>query len=329
MEPFSLPTKIVYHSDFLNHYATDHHPERPSRLMVIIDSLQREGLYKSENHLIPQEAPASVIALAHDKDYILLVEREAEICKLHGIKDGSYLLSTGDVYLSPDSYHVAKLAAGAATLGADTLYSHKAPAVFCAVRPPGHHACFKQGMGFCLFNNAVIAARYAQQKHGIKNVLIIDWDVHHGNGTAELAWNDSSLFYFSTHQYPLYPGTGARNETGCGNILNCPIPSSPHSREDVLKAFREELPAFYKKAAPELVIISAGFDAHYMDPLGGFNLTKEDFGELTRLVLQLSQKTPILSLLEGGYHLQGLAESAVEHVKALNYFFDPLGCSKL
>lgn len=326
MEAFLPLTKIVYHSDFLNHFAAEHHPERPSRLLALLDFFQKNGLYRNENHLIPSESPDSVIELVHDRDYISLVKRESEKCKLHGIADGSYLLSTGDVYLSPDSFHVAKLAVGGALLGVDTLLEKKAPSVFCALRPPGHHACFKQGMGFCLFNNAVIAARYAQKKHGIKNVLIIDWDVHHGNGTAELAWNDPTLFYFSTHQFPLYPGTGTREEIGCGNILNCPIASSSHSRDEVIQAFKVDLPKIFEKAQPELIIISAGFDAHYLDPLGGFNLTKEDFGELTRLVLQLSQKTPILSVLEGGYHLQGLAESATEHVKALNYFF---GCSKL
>jgi acetoin utilization deacetylase AcuC-like enzyme len=194
---------------------------------------------------------------------------------------------------------------------------------FCAVRPPGHHAEAARGMGFCLFNNAALAARHAQQQHGLGRVLIVDWDVHHGNGTQEIFYEDSSVFYFSIHQSPLYPGTGARAETGAGagrgTTLNCPFPAGA-GRAEILPAFREQLVPAMESFRPELVIVSAGFDSREGDPLGGLRLTDEDFEELTRLLLDLAKRHAgerLVSILEGGYHLPGLARAAAAHVQAL------------
>lgn len=319
----NLQTVGILHDPlFLCHLTGGFHPERPSRITVILDSLKKKGLLGERNHLTPRIAHPEELALAHDPHYIALVQREAEKCRIHGWNDGTYTLSTGDVQISPDSFYVASAAAGGAITAIDALLHKKFSAVFCAIRPPGHHACFKMGMGFCLFNNAVIAARYAQKKYGCKRVLIVDWDVHHGNGTQEIVWNDPSILYFSTHQWPLYPGTGTKEEVGCGNILNCPIPAGEGSRLKVLKAFTEELPLLIQEGKPDLVVISAGFDAHFLDPLGGMELTGRDFGELTRQVRLLIPDVPILSVLEGGYSLEALAESVPEHVYLL-------GCSKL
>jgi acetoin utilization deacetylase AcuC-like enzyme len=323
MEGISESLGILYDPYFLRHLTGGHHPERPSRLMAITDALGKKGILHLGNLIHPRIATPEELAYSHHPDYISLLQREAERCALHGFLDGSYQLSTGDVQICPDSYQAAALAAGGAMQATDALYKREYASVFCALRPPGHHACYQKGMGFCLFNNAVLAARHAQKKWGARNVLIIDWDVHHGNGTQDLVWFDPTLFYFSTHQWPLYPGTGAREETGAhDNILNCPIEAGGASRRQVIQAFKDELPGFFSKANPDFVIISCGFDAHQLDPLGGMNLTKEDFGELTRQVMALAGGRPILSLLEGGYSLEALAESAVEHC----YF---LGCSKL
>lgn len=322
MDNLLHPTGILFDPIFLRHLTGGFHPERPSRLDAILASLKQNRLLDQHNQLHPRKASLEELSLAHHPDYISLVERECERCRMHGWDDGSYTLSTGDVQISPASFEVASHAAGGALSGIDALFNGKFHSVFCALRPPGHHACYQVGMGFCLFNNAVIAARYAQKKYGLGTILIVDWDVHHGNGTQELVYNDPTLLYFSTHQWPLYPGTGNSVETGCGNIKNCPIAAGAGSKDEVLRAFREDLPKLISGRMPELVVISAGFDAHRLDPLGGFELEGKDFGELTRLVRLATRDVPILSVLEGGYNLSALAESVPEHV----YF---LGCSKL
>jgi acetoin utilization deacetylase AcuC-like enzyme len=231
------------------------------------------------------------------------------------------MLSTGDVVISTDSYLTALLAAGACITGVDEVFQQKAAHAFCLVRPPGHHACSSQGMGFCLFNNVAIACRYAMKKYGIARALIVDWDVHHGNGTQEIFDQDPSVFYFSTHQKGIYPATGAEEDTGINDTkMNCPIMAGSRARLDVLGAFQDKLLPAMHKFRPECVFISAGFDAHVQDPLGGLNLIEDDFAALTEIVSQIASayaKNRIISVLEGGYHLNALASSVLAHIKAL------------
>jgi acetoin utilization deacetylase AcuC-like enzyme len=218
---------------------------------------------------------------------------------------------------------VALLAAGGVLAAVDAVVAGRAGNAFCAVRPPGHHARPAQGMGFCIFNNVAIAARYAQKKHQIGKVLIVDWDVHHGNGTQDIFYEDGSVFYFSTHQWPLYPGTGRKEETGrgagAGTTLNCPFPMDA-GRQEILGAFQEQLLPAAERFKPELVIVSAGFDSRVDDLLGGLRLTDKDFADLTAIVKDIARRHArrrLVSVLEGGYSLAGLAKATVAHVRAL------------
>jgi acetoin utilization deacetylase AcuC-like enzyme len=205
----------------------------------------------------------------------------------------------------------------------DAVATGAARNAFCAVRPPGHHASAGRGMGFCFFNNAALATRYAQRRHGLGRVLIVDWDVHHGNGTEDIFYCDPTVFYFSTHQWPLYPGTGRVNETGegagVGTTMNFPFPAGS-GREEVLGAVEASLAPAAEQFRPELVVISAGFDSRLGDPLGRFTLTDRDFADLTRAVMQIAARHAggrVVSVLEGGYNLDGLASAAAAHVEAL------------
>ena len=210
-------------------------------------------------------------------------------------------------------------AIGAANAAVDDVFSGKADNVFVASRPPGHHAEKTTAMGFCLFNNAAIAARHAQKRHGAERVAIVDWDVHHGNGTQDIFWDDPSVLYCSTHQMPLYPGTGATGETGVGNIVNAPL--APRTGSDVFRdAFLSRVLPALDSFAPDLIIISAGFDAHHRDPLAEINLTEDDFDWATGQLMESASRHAngrLVSLLEGGYDLQGLAFSVAAHVGRL------------
>jgi acetoin utilization deacetylase AcuC-like enzyme len=228
-----------------------------------------------------------------------------------------------DTRISRDSFEVARLAAGAALVAVDAAMANEGGRAFGLIRPPGHHATITTAMGFCLFNNAAIAARYAQSKYGVERVLIIDWDVHHGNGTQEIFWTDPTVFYFSTHQYPYYPGTGSRNERGAGKgegfTLNLPLSKGTLAR-DHRQAFTDALNEIERRFHPDLIIISAGFDSRRGDPLGGLMLEDSDFSEMTKEVLRMAEKYAagrVVGLLEGGYNLNLLGGSVRSHLTAL------------
>lgn len=315
-----VSTVLIADPLFKRHLTGVGHPECPARYEAIMQSL---SLLKLPT-LHPRDAEKEDILLCHTETYFDIVKHDVLITEQLGIIDGSFSLSTGDAPVCPESLKVALRASGAVLTAVDAVVSEKYKHAFCIVRPPGHHACSNQGMGFCIFNNIAIGSRYAQKKYGINKVVIVDWDVHHGNGTQEIFENDPSIFYFSTHQWPLYPGTGSADETGKGpgkgTTMNCPIPPGENSRRLVIEAFQQGLLPAMERFQPDLVMISAGFDAHYSDPLGDFNLTDEDFAELTHIVRQIADTYAngrIISALEGGYNLQGIATAAKAHVIAL------------
>ena len=240
------------------------------------------------------------------------------------VKAGETQLSTGDTAICPASLDIGRLAAGATLAAVDEVLAGKASNAFCVVRPPGHHATPDKGMGFCLFNNIAIAARYAQKKYGIGKILIVDWDVHHGNGTQDVFYEDETVFFFSTHQSPWYPGTGEREETGkgkgLGSTLNRPCPAGSGRDKIVENAFGQDLLTLMNGFRPELILISAGFDSRIGDPLGQFRLVDEDFTSLTGIVLDLAKEYAdgkVVSVLEGGYDLNGLGKASVSHARKL------------
>lgn len=307
---------IVNHRIFTQHQTGNLHLESPNRVDSIISRLVRESALSKTNSIAPRKATKKELKLAHSVDYIKLVERECLECK----KDETKQLSTGDVQISRESFKVASYAVGGVLNAIDAVMAGKFTSVFCVIRPPGHHACQRIGMGFCLFNNVAIGAYYALENFPIKRVLIVDWDLHHGNGTEELVKNDKRIFYFSTHQSPLWPGTGQTSETGCGNISNIEVKGGHTSRDLLLNTYATTLSDAMELFKPEFILISAGFDAHELDPLGQLKLHAKDFETLTLLVRKIADKYAqgrIVSALEGGYNLQGLADSAFAHVKGL------------
>ncbi len=307
---YGMKTRFYTHPICREHLTPPGHPERPDRLRVIVDRLDDEPFAYLDRREAPLGEEAAVL-LAHPRQHLDKVKA--------AIPEEGLARIDEDTTVSPKSFEAALTAVGGATAAVDDVFSGEAGNVFVAARPPGHHAEKTRAMGFCLFNNAAIAARHAQRAHGVERVAIVDWDVHHGNGTQDIFWDDPSVLYCSTHQMPLYPGGGAREETGAGNIVNAPL--APGSGSD---AFRQAfdtlvLPAV-ERFAPDLIIISAGFDAHRRDPLAEINLEAEDFdwatGKLMDKADRLSQGR-LVSLLEGGYDLQGLAVSVAAHVGRL------------
>ncbi|MET1414118.1 histone deacetylase family protein [Roseibium sp. HPY-6] len=306
-----MSTLVLHHSCYVDHLTPLGHPERPDRIRAIDRILEHEKFQSLERDHAPVAALED-IARAHPMAYIDQLHRLAP--------DEGVARVDADTTMSPGTWEAALRGAGGACRAVDEVLTKKVSNAFSASRPPGHHAEKERAMGFCFFNNVAVAARYAQEKHGIGRVAIIDFDVHHGNGTQDIFWDDASVMYCSTHQMPLYPGSGAATETGEANtIVNVPLAPG----EDGL-AFKEAMEVAILPRlddfAPELVIISAGFDAHARDPLGGLNLLEADFAWATRVLMDVADKHSdgaVISVLEGGYDLEGLARSTAAHVMTL------------
>ncbi len=312
-----MPETTVLLADpiYRQHLEGRDHPERPERYDAVMRGLDRAGLLARLGRVPARPATEDELLLCHTPQYLETVRRD--------FAAGLPYLSTGDTDITPNSWDVASHAVGGALNAVDAVMTGAARNAFCAVRPPGHHANATRGMGFCLFNSIAIAARHAQRKHGVGRVLIVDWDVHHGNGTQDIFYSDAGVFFFSTHQWPLYPGTGRADETGegagQGTTMNFPFPAGS-GRSEILGAVRNSLVPAMEHFRPDLVLISAGFDSRAGDLLGRFTLTDQDFADLTRAVMEIATrhaKSRIVSLLEGGYSLDGLATAAAAHVAAL------------
>ena len=300
---------LFTHRDMIEHRPGVGHPESPARLQAVLDALDAAALDLDQCHA----TEASVVDLER-------VHPAAHVARLLAASpETGFNQLDPDTILSPGSVRAARLAAGAVVDAVRAVASGDAARAFAAVRPPGHHAEPDQSMGFCLFSNVAVAARVAQSL-GMARVAVVDFDVHHGNGTQAAFETDGSLFLASIHQSPLYPGTGAASETGIGNIVNAPV--APHAaREHWRSAFAGTLMPALDDFAPDLILISAGFDAHRRDPLAHQSLEAEDFAWATRAVLEVARRRrchgKVVSSLEGGYDLEGLGRSAVAHVQAL------------
>lgn len=306
---------FLYHPDFLKHDTGPGHPERPGRLSHLVNHLLGRPVWNVLVHMQPRHAGVEHVTLVHPEDYVAAIAKSCEA--------GVTVLDAGDTHACKDSYEVAMLAVGAVTGAVEQVLSGSMDSAFCAVRPPGHHAETATAMGFCLFNNVAIAARYAQKNHHLKRIAILDWDVHHGNGTQEIFYEDPTVLYVSLHQYPFYPGTGAEGETGSGKgkgfTINCPLKAGSGEKE-YLDEFHQRIIPALDHFQPQLLILSAGFDAHRDDPLAGMNLTEGAFAGMTRIVKEAAKKHcggKILSVLEGGYDLDALARSVETHLEIL------------
>ncbi|MFW6162604.1 MAG: histone deacetylase [Planctomycetota bacterium] len=306
---------VVYHPDYLEHRTGRGHPERPERLTAIVEHLQQTGLWDAVTHIEPRLATVEEVAAVHGTDYIAFVD---ERCA-----GGGGLLDLGDTPVCPASYEAALLAAGGLLAGADAVVAGDVRNAFALVRPPGHHARRANGMGFCIFNNIAIAARYLQRRHGVGRVLIADWDVHHGNGTQEAFYDDPSVAFLSLHRYPFYPGTGAAAERGtgdaAGSMVNVPLLAGTGGG-DFVATFGDRLGELAGEFPPDFVLVSAGFDGHRDDPLGGMALGDDDYAELARRVRAVADEYcggRLLLTLEGGYDLGALGRSVAAVLRVL------------
>ncbi len=298
-------TGVIVDRAYLKHEPGEFHPERPERIAVLLDLA--EQLNKERFHLLaPRPANRQEIEFCHSPEYIALVESTS--------KRNQYALD-GDTITCRDSFATGLLAIGGLLRLLDGIAAAEVANGFALVRPPGHHALRNRAMGFCLFNTIAIGARYLQRVHGVKRILIVDWDVHHGNGTQQAFYDDASVLFISTHQFPFYPGTGAMNEVGAnageGFTINIPLPAGCGDAE-YLRVFEDIVVPAAGKFEPEWILVSAGFDPHRRDPLGGMNVTEEGFGAMAKVLLRLAERHTggkIAFLLEGGYDLAALTKS--------------------
>ena len=306
-----MTTLLITHESGLRHATPAGHPERADRLRAIARMLEREEFATLAREQAP-EAEIEAITRVHPLEY---VEHLRDAVPATGVAR-----LDADTSLSAESWEPILRAAGGAVFAVDEVMTGRAANAFVAMRPPGHHAETTTPMGFCFINNAAIAARHAQNKHGSERVAIVDFDVHHGNGSQEIFWSDASVMYCSTHQMPLYPGTGARSERGAHDtIVNAPL-SPGDGGAEFMEAFETVILPRLDRFRPDLIVVSAGFDAHARDPLANLNLTEADFGWVTRKLMGIADrhaKGRLVSVLEGGYDLEGLARSVGAHVTAL------------
>jgi acetoin utilization deacetylase AcuC-like enzyme len=306
-----MTTLLLSHPASLDHLTPPGHPERPDRIRAVNKVLAEQRF----DALVRGEAPEGSL------DSVTLCHNEHYVEELRHIAPSSGLIYIdGDTAMSPGTWEAVMRGVGGAVAATDAVMSGAQDNAFVAIRPPGHHAETGKPMGFCFFDNAAIAARHAQRKYGITRAAVVDFDVHHGNGTQDIFWADPTVMYCSTHQMPLFPGTGASGERGeHDNIVNAPL-ASEDGGDKFRAAFQNVILPNLRKFSPELIIVSAGFDAHYRDPLASLNLRAEDFGWVTRQLMEQAYASAggrIVSVLEGGYDLQGLQESVAAHVTAL------------
>src|ERR1700756_1245112 len=306
-----MTTLLLSHPACLDHATPAGHPERADRLRAVKEALSE----KRFDALVRGEAPEGsldLVTLCHNEHYVTELR--------HIAPDSGVIYLDGDTSMSPGTWEAVMRGVGGAVAATDAVMTGEHGNAFVAVRPPGHHAETARPMGFCFFDNVAIAARHAQRKHGIARVGIVDFDVHHGNGTQDIFWADGSVMYCSTHQMPLFPGTGAAGERGeHDTIVNAPLKSEDGGLQ-FRSAYENLILPQLRKFSPELIIVSAGFDAHYRDPLASLNLKAEDFDWVTKKLMDLADQTAggrVVSVLEGGYDLQGLQESVAAHVTAL------------
>ncbi len=309
-----LQTGIVKDERYMDHMANVYHPESHRRLEVIHQMLQEPDMEGNFVEIRPRMATREELEMIHGPRYIQLVASTA---------DKDYTMLDPDTYACAKSYETAKLATGGVLAAVDEVLAGRVNNAFAFIRPPGHHAETNRAMGFCIFNNVAVATSYAIQKYKIQRALIIDWDLHHGNGTQHSFEGRPDVLYFSTHQFPYYPGTGYVNEIGHGEgkgfTVNVPLAPGPGDGE-FMRIFEEILEPVALAYKPDLVLVSAGFDIYYEDPLGGMQVTPEGFANLARIILEFAQKTcqgKVVFVLEGGYHLEGLRDSVRAVLKTL------------
>ncbi len=308
-------TIVIYDDIYLKHDTGPNHPENSTRLINTIKHLESTGIWQKLNIKKPRIATKEEVSMVHSISHI---EKVAELART----GGGYL--DPDTYVSSNSYNAALYATGALLTAIDLIMNKKSNNAFCLVRPPGHHATPTKGMGFCLFNNVAVAAKYIQSKYNLNRIVIIDWDVHHGNGTQDTFYEDPSVMYFSMHRYPFYPGTGKKEEIGKGEgsgfTINVPLPYDTKSQE-YLETFKDIMEKRIKQFNPQFILISSGFDAYRLDPVGSLGLGASEYNTLTKLTQNIAKDCcdgRIVSCLEGGYHLLDLPRCIEEHLKGLN-----------